>query len=343
MQFKTIEDLTKALKQYSVEQPLVVIIDGKDVSLFQFLSQYVEKQIFKNIPVEISILTGEQEDFSFFVNDLFNFSLFIPYRLYIIRQGQIVFKNLKSFVIQEMPPKTWLLIEYEGNFPNKILKLPDNQIFHLETKLLYENQIDSFIHQYAKKYKLIFSEEAITEMKMLFPPKESIIRTAIMNIAQTLTKKEQNQEYYVSYEDIRKVFYPSAGWDIFKIIEAIFNKDLQTFLIEIEKYNPPEDNYYTLLKNLLNKTDELRKYIIAKRLNFSQKEILQYIQADKKPPFIQKKIMQQLERIYRYYTLDKLQNIYRLLVEISFGFRQNIDEQYKKTIFTKRIIEVFFS
>jgi hypothetical protein len=342
MQFKTLDDLLKAIKRYSIDLPLIVIIDGKDTSLFNIVTEFVENNVYKNVAVEISILTGEQEDLAFFINDLYNFSLFIPYRLYIIKQGNIVFKNLKSITIKELPPKTWLLIEYEENFPKKILNIPENQIFHYETKILYDNQIDSFIVQFAKKYKLIFSEEAINEMKMLFPPKESILRTAIINIYRCLSKDLQNQAYYVTYEDIRKVFYPSSGWDIFKLIDAILNRDLLTFLIEIEKYNPPEDNYYNLLKNLLNKIDELRKYIIAKHLNFDEKEILRYIQCEKKPPFIQKKILQQLEKNYRFYSLEKLERIYSMLVEISFGFRQNIEENYKKTIFEKKIIEVFF-
>jgi hypothetical protein len=342
MQFKTLEDLLKAIKRYSIDLPLIVIIDGKDTSLFNIVTEFVENNVYKNVAVEISILTGEQEDLAFFINDLYNFSLFIPYRLYIIKQGNIVFKNLKSITIKELPPKTWLLIEYEENFPKKILNIPENQIFHYETKILYDNQIDSFIVQFAKKYKLIFSEEAINEMKMLFPPKESILRTAIINIYRCLSKDLQNQEYYVTYEDIRKVFYPSSGWDIFKLIDAILNRDLLTFLIEIEKYNPPEDNYYNLLKNLLNKIDKLRKYIIAKHLNFDEKEILRYIQCEKKSPFIQKKILQQLEKNYRFYSLEKLERIYSMLVEISFGFRQNIEENYKKTIFEKKIIEVFF-
>ena len=342
MDFKSIDDLAKAIKKYPIDEPLIVVVDGKDTALFNFISQFIETQVYKNVPVEISIFTGEQEDYSHFINDIYNYSLFVSYRLFVVRQSHIIIKNIKNFVIKDIPPKTWIIFEYEGSFPLKALKIPEGQIFHFETKILYENQIDKFIYEFAKKYRLVFSEEAITEMKVLFPPKESLLRTAIMNIARSLSQEQQSQEYYVTYEDIRRVFYPTAGWDIFKMIDAILNRDLQTFLIEIEKYNPPEDNYYNLLKNLLLKIEEIRKYQIAKRLNFSQKELLKYIQADKKPVFIQNKILQQLERIVPHYSLEKLQKIYQFLVEISFGFRQNIEEGYKKTVFVKKVIEVFF-
>lgn len=348
MQFKNLEDLLKSIKNYPETEPLLILIHGKDSQIFNFVSNYVEKEKFKNTPVEITILTGEQEDLNTFVNDLYNFSLFIPNRIFIIKQGHLVLKNLKNFIIKNLPSRTWLLIEYEDLFPKKLIQLSESQFFEYETKILYDNQIDSFIHSLAKKFNLLFSEEAITEIKYLFPPKESILRTAILNIAKTIKiearKKENVQEpYYVTYEDIRNIFYPTSGWDIYKIIDACLNKDFQMFLIELEKYNPPEDNYYNLLKNFLIKIDELRKYKIAKHFNLSEKEILAYIQADHKPPFIQKKILLQLEKIYKNFTSEKIEKIYKIILEIAFAFRQNIEENYKKTIFTRKIIEVFFN
>lgn len=341
MHVKSLEDLLKAIKEYPREESLVVIVSGKDTQIFNMISSYVEKEKFKNIPVEITVLTGEQEDFSFFLNDIHNFPLFIPHRLYIIKQGQIVLKNVKELIFEEIPPKTWILIEYEDQFPLKILKINDSKLLHFETKILYENQIDQFLHSLGKKYQLQFSEEAINEIKLLFPPKESILRSVVMNIKKTIAFESDNI-YYVTYEDIRNIFYPSIGWDIFKIIEASFNKDLQTFLVEIEKYNPPEDTFVTLLKNFLNKTNELRQFLISKQLNLSEKEILKYINADKKPIFIQKKILVQLERLSSMYSLEMLETIYNFLVEMAFSFRQNIPDEYKKTIFIKRAIQIFF-
>ncbi|MCS7204442.1 MAG: hypothetical protein NZ853_01965 [Leptospiraceae bacterium] len=344
MQYKKYEDLIRSINKYSIDEPLVVVVYGKDIQVFNFISEYVEKEKYKHVPVEVSVLTGEQEDAGIFINDLYNFTLFIPHRLYVIKQAQVVFKNLKNTAIKEIPPKTWVLVEYEGDFPKKLFSIPENQLFLYETRILYDNQIDEFIRSLAKELNLVLSEEAINEMKLLFPPKESILRTAILNIEKIVkTTKEQQEPYYITYEDIRTIFYPSGGWDVFKIIEACFDRDLITFLVEIEKYNPPEDNYYNLLKNLLNKTDEIRKYLIGKRLNFDHKEMIKILKAEKKHPFIQKKLLAQLEEYSKFYTIEKLEKIYHFLVDIAFSFRQNIDDHQKKVLFVKRSIEVFFS
>ncbi len=341
MNLKSLEDLLKAIKDYPIDESLVVIVSGKDPQIFNVVSSYVEKEKFKNKQVEITVLTGEQEDFSYFLNDIYNFPLFIPHRLFIVKQGQIVLKNVRELNLNELSPKTWILIEYEDQFPQKILKIDENKLLHYETKILYENQIDQFLHSLGKKYQLQFSEEAINEIKLLFPPKESILRTVVSTIKKTFAP-ESESIYYVTYEDIRTIFYPSQGWDMFKIIDASFNKDLQTFLVEIEKYNPPEDTFLSLLKNFLNKTNELRQYLIAKHLNMSDKEILKYINAEKKPIFIQKKILSQLEQLSSMYNLDTIETIYNFLVEMAFSFRQNISDENKKTLFVKRAIEVFF-
>lgn len=341
MNVKNLEELQKLIQNYPKDKDLIIIIYGKDISIFNFVMEYIEKKIFKNIPYEITILTGESEDFSQIANELYNYSLFLPHRIYVVRQGNIVFKN-QNLKIKDLPPKTWIIIEYDGQFPFKMIKADESKVLYYETKVLYENQIDTFLQNFAKKYNLIFSEEALTEIKMLFPPKESILRTAILNLDQNI-KRNKEELYYVTYEEIRNVFFPLGGWDVFKITESCFKKDLQTFLIEIEKYNPPEDNYYSLLKNLLNKTDELRKYLIAKKMNMNTQEIIKLINADKKPVFIQKKIISELEYAQNLFSLEKLKKIYDFLIEISFGFRQNIDEANKKTIFVKKAIEVFFS
>ncbi len=343
MEIQNYDSLIKAISQISIDEPVMVIISGKDPQIFSFLSNYVENIIFKNKPVEINILTGENEDYSKFINDLYNFSLFIPNRLYILKQANIIFKNTKDFVFKEIPPRTWILIEYEGNPPLKLFKNIEKNLIHFPTKILYENQIDNFIKQYAKKYNLIFSDEAILEIKYLFPPKESSLRMVIQNLYQYFKHQSKQEAYFVTYESIRDVFYPSGGWDMFKIIDACFSKDLNTFLKEIDKYNPPEDNYFALLKNLLNKIDEFRKYLIAKQVNMEQKEILQLLGADKKHFVIQNKVLAQLDYSQRLYNIHQLKKMYDFIIDVSLSFRQSVDEPNRKAIFIKKAIEIFFS
>lgn len=344
MQFRKFEDLLKAIKKYPVDEGLIVVIYGKDVLLFNTVVDFVEKEVYKNVPVEISLFTGEQEDLKTFINDLYNFSLFIPHRLYILKQAHSVLKNLKNFVFKSIPEKTWILLEFEGDYPEKLFRIDSNRIFLYETKILYDNQIDEFIHSIARELHLQLSEEAIQYLKLFFPPRESVLRTAIYNIRNVLENQQGRKDtYFVTYEDIRTVFYRIGGWDMFKIIEAMFGRDLLTFLVEVEKYNPPEDNYSVLLKNLLIRVDELRKYLIGKKVNFTQKELLTLTKADKKPPFIQKKILQQLETYSHRYSLEKLEKIYKFLVDVAFAFRSNIEEEKKKIIFIEKSIETFFT
>jgi len=71
MDFKSIDDLAKAIKKYPIDESLIVVVDGKDTALLNFISQFIETQVYKNVPVEISIFTGEQEDYSHFINDIY--------------------------------------------------------------------------------------------------------------------------------------------------------------------------------------------------------------------------------------------------------------------------------
>ncbi len=338
---KSLEEVKKYIENYPKEDCLILVVYGKDVSLVDFILEYIEKKIFKNISYELITLTGEVEDFNQIVNEIYNFSLFSQNRIYVVRQGKLIFKNFK-FKIRSLPPKTWLIIEYEDTFPFQLIQIEDNKILYLETKIIYENQIEFFLQNLAKQYHLILSEEALNEIKMLFPPKESILRTAIYNLHRNI-ERDLQKTFYVNYEEVRNVFYPIGGWDVFKIIDACFKKDIQTFLVEIEKFNPPEDNHFSLLKNLLNKTDELRKYIIGKKMNMNSEELLQITQIHKKPFIIQKKILKDLEYYSNLFSLEKINKIYNLILEFSFAFRQIIEDHNKKTIFTKKAIEVFFS
>lgn len=338
---KSIEETKKFLLNYPKENSLVVVVYGKDTQILNIILEFIEKKIFKNIPFELITLTGIVEDLTYIVNEIYNFSLFSQNRIYVVRQGNQILKNFK-FKIRNLPDKTWLIIEYEDVFPFHLVQIEEDKILYLETKIIYENQIDFFLQTLAKQYNLILSEEALTEIKMLFPPKESILRSAIFNLHQNIERVPE-ESYFVSYEQVRNIFYPIGGWDVFKIIDACFKKDIQTFLVEMEKYNPPEDNYFSLLKNLLNKTDELRKYKIGKKMNMNSEEIVQLINADKKPTVIQKRILKDLEYYHNLFTLEKINKIYNFILEIYFSFRQNVEEKNKKTIFIKKAIEVFFS
>jgi len=50
MDFKSIDDLAKAIKKYPIDEPLIVVVDGKDTALFNFISQFIETQVYKMFP-----------------------------------------------------------------------------------------------------------------------------------------------------------------------------------------------------------------------------------------------------------------------------------------------------
>lgn len=337
-------DLLQKLKDLPLASPPVLIVSGADATVFDQMEEHLRRHTLKHETVEMTVFTGEPDDAKHLLVSLFNIPLFSPYRLFVVRSAAPLFKELTTGTrdayqldFTRLPDRTLLAMFYEGEVPKGILKLFGDNLLHLHTKNLYAENIEEAIRHEASRLRLSLSEEAILEIRERVAPQEGAIVDALRRI-----KDAHNKEHPVSFDEVREILFPRAGWDMFRLADACFVGDVHTFAREIVKYSPPEDSLLALLRQLLNRADELRRYQICRAQNLGSDETIQSIGLGKRHPFIQKKALRRLQDEAQRFNADRMEHLYDMLVETSVSFRLNVPAHQQSGFFQERALQTFF-
>lgn len=344
VQVKDSHELLAKLKGIDIGQPPVILVSGSDPSVFDHTEDFLRSQLLKHETVELVLLTGEQNDAAILVDEIFNLPLFSPYRLFIVKNAEPIFRYLLSKGrtaeqrnFSNLPERTLLALYYEGQPEKAMLKLFGDRLLHLHTKNLYAENMEEAIRRSAMQLRLQLTEEALLEIRERVPPREGAVQDALIRL-----QKMHSKDHAVTLEEVRDILFPKAGWDMFRLVDACFSGDVHTFSREMMKFNPPEDNFLALLKQLLNRTDELRRYRICKGLNLSADEIIAAIGLKNRHPFIQKKALKRLSEEARRFGTEKLERLYAVITETSIAFRSNVPADQQPLFFEKKALDIFF-
>lgn len=337
-------DLLQKLKDIPLATPPAVIVSGTDATVFDQVEEHLRRVTLKHETVEVTVLTGEPDDARLLLLSIFNIPLFSPYRLFIIKNAAPLFKDITQNArdayqldFARLPDRTLLAMFYEGEIPKGILKLFGDNVLHLQTKSLYAENIEEAIRRSASQLRLALSEDAIQEIRERVAPREGAIHEALRRI-----KEEHGKEHPVTFDEVREILFPRAGWDMFRLADACFAGDVQTFTREIVKYSTPEDSILALLKQLLNRADELRRYQICRAQNLGSEETIQAIGLGKRHPFIQKKALRRLQDESLRFGSDRMLHLYDMLVDTSVSFRLNVPADQQSGFFQERALHAFF-
>ena len=325
-------------------RPPAILVSGQDASIFDRVDDLLRNQVLKREAVDITVLTGEQEDGALLLKEIFNLPLFSPYRLFLVKDAKPSFEYILSKEraaehrnLNNIADRTMLAFYFEGEPTKAMLSVFGENLIHLHTKPLYSDSMEQAIRRTAAELSVNLTEEAVAEIRERVAAKEGAIFDALHQL-----KSAQPGKAATGIETVRDVLFPKAGFDMFRLIDACFMGDVYTFSREIMKYNPPDDTLLALLRLLLNRTDELRKYRISQSLNLSTDETINLVGLKNRHPFIQKKTLKRLSEEANRFHSDRLRRIYEMLVETSSSFRLTVPMHEQSMFFQTKMIEIFF-
>ncbi len=342
--------LQKLMDQMNPELPESLIVSGKDLTLFDMAVAHARKRLErKGEPYEVTLLSGEVGDDAIFYREVFHVPLFSPYRLIIVRKGETLFAPIVSTpnLLQKMgvdfkkvPDRTWILIEFSGNAPQKFLDQFGDGLIHIATKELYENQAHETILATLKRLNLRLEEDALYELMQRIEPGTGVIERSLTRLKDLLPPERNGVG---TIEDVREILYPAPGMNPFKLVDAIFERQHSGVRKELNRFNPQVDSLFPVLKIMLNRTNEIRKAAVGIAHGMGDAELVNLLDMKGKHPFIQKKNLRALRGDIQRYRQEELNGIYRMLIDLQNDFRTRTGAEKQLIIFEERLLRHFFA
>ncbi|MCE9598906.1 MAG: hypothetical protein K8S54_13150 [Spirochaetia bacterium] len=339
--------LTSYIQQTDLEHPGPLIISGDDVETVDVaLNQIKARILARHKDCLMPVFANEPDDDVRFVTEIENVPLFAPYRLIIVRDAQAVLsRTIKNSETREMlkraahslPDRTWIVMQYSGKPGADFLSVWPEGLTHYPTKDLFPEQIIEFVRTTARKAGLQLSEEAIVEIRDRIIPRPGALEAAVQRIKANLPAGQKQ----ASLEFVEEVLFPSPGWNISVMIDALFQGDPNRFFSEIAKRDPMED-FARPLKAILNRTDELRRARVALDQGLSDRDVMVLTGHATKHPFVQKKILQRLRFECENFPHDRLLSIYQTLDALFIAFRSGTNRDEQQILFLERLTVNFF-
>ncbi|MBL8018619.1 MAG: hypothetical protein JNM27_03055 [Leptospirales bacterium] len=346
-EIKDSQGLTSYIHQADLEHPEPLLISGDDVETFDVAVAQIKTRILaRHKDCLMPVFANEPDDDVRFVTEIENVPLFAPYRLIIVRDVQAVLsKTIKNSETREMlrhaaanlPDRTWIVMQYAGKPGAEFLSVWAEGLVHFATRDLFPEQIIEFLRTSSRKAGLHLSDEVLAEIRDRIIPRAGALEAAIQRIKANLPPGEKQ----ASLEFVEEVLFPSPGWNISVLVDALFHRDPNRFFAEIAKRDPMED-FARPLKAILNRTDELRRARVALDQGLSDRDVMVLTGHATKHPFVQKKIIQRLRYECENFPHDRLLAIYRSLDGLFLAFRSGTNRDEQQILFLERLTVNFF-
>jgi len=347
---KGLKDLYSHIERMDLNQPDILLLSGPDPDVLEGVLEKIRKRLNKDIgEYETTSFSGEPGDDALFLNEIFNIPLFAVYRLIIVRQAQDTFKisgtgsgGLKHLEAEfkKLPDRTFIVMLYAGSPPAGFLKIFSNRLYHHAAREIYPNQLPLVIMETAHKLGISLLEDAVNEIRERVEPREGAISLALHRLKDALPPERHHK---ITLEEVREIIFPNLGMNAFALIDSLFAEDRMDCERELTNYNESSDNIFGILKLMLNRTDEIRKYRVGKELSMNSSELIELLGLKNRPPFVQKKILERLTGESRRFNTERLNKIYDFLIFIQIEFKSTIPAKEQMKIFQMHIQELFLN
>ena len=348
MEHRDIAPFLRGIDSLDWEQPKVILVSGMDIELGDAVIKHAKRQLAKQVgDYELLVFSAQSQEDLQLQSELDNIPLFASYRFLIVRQGEEVLQPLlnskvkaKNFIstLKKLPPRTLLVILYAGSPPSQLLTplKKQEQLLHLSTRKLYAHQIEDSLRKAVHKRKLKIDQEAFYLLLENLDAKSGIIEKNLDDLqARTANQKE------IRKEDVRSLLFPSQGWNPFDLIDAFFAGNPQDILSEYKRFHSSKDNYFVILKLILQRLREIRLASLAYSQKMTEKEMISLIGLQSKHPFIQKKILERLRKEVPYYTTQKRLEIHDFIINMQKDLQRQIPPSKQALIFQKESLSFF--
>lgn len=354
MEVKDLPGFQRHLDKLPLEAPGVVMISGSDPAVADSQIERLRQRLRKEIgEFETLLFSGETGDDHRFIEEIANVPLFAPYRLIIVRQAEELFRvplQSKSqhagyvSAFAQAPQRTAIFLVYSGSAPQKLVKLFQGcGLLHLATRDLFSNQILDQIRAAAKRLQLNLGEEGLHLLRESIDPKSGAIEQVLQRLRDHLPPEARAEGTPIKLDAIREVLFPGQGINAFTLVDSLFALDQRGVERELIRFNPASDNFFSVLKIMLNRTDEIRKARTGIGMGMQDGELIDFLGLKSRPPFIQKKILSRLKMEVNTFKPQRLEMIYEMLIEIQNEFRSNVPPARQNLIFQRHTSDIFFA
>ncbi len=346
------KDITAFLQcidtSFDWEQPKIVLVSGMDMELGDVVIKHIKRQLVKQIgSYESLTFSAQPKEGLHLQTELANTPLFSPYRFLLVRQGEEILQSLFSstnqnqkFIatLKQLPERSLLLILYAGNPPRQLidpLKKQD-KLLHLNTRKLYAHQIEGNLRNAIHKRKLILSQDGFYLLMENLAAKSGMIEKLLDHL-----QSRTNPKTEITKEDVRSILFPSQGWNPFDLVDAFFSGRLKAILSEYKRFHGSKDNFFVVLKLILQRLKEIRLSSLAYSQQMTEKEMISFIGIGTKHPFIQKKILERLRKEVPYYNTKKQLEIHNFIISMQKNLRYQIPLAKQAFFFQEESLRVF--
>ncbi len=348
-EFKDVATLFGQLDHVNFGSPPVFLVSGADIAIADNLLLRLKRQIEQQQgDYETILFSAENGEILRLYEENCNIALFSPYRLLIVRQGAEVLAPLlskgadqlrKSFQrdFAHLPDRLLLFLIYNGEPPAKLLHIFGKRLLHLKTRNLYPEQVGRAISNTVRRLRLKLSAEALEFMQEAVEPRQGAIEAILSQLVNLFGTERE-----LGVNELRSLLSPIPGWNPFAIVDGLFSADISRVYHELERFNPPEDNFFVLFKLILNRTNEIRRATIGYSLGMSDEELLVFLNLKRRPPFIQKKILARLRGEIERFGRQEQESLYDFLIQLQQDFRRSTPVGQQPLLFQERISEIFF-
>lgn len=349
LEIKDLQGLHKAMDAMDLIRPPVILISGRDLSVFELAVHRAREILAKTGKAyESTILSGEPGDGERFQEEVFNIPLFIPARMIVVHRADLVLKPMgESKTSRErfhneflrMPDQTLILIEYDGAPSKGFLDIFGERLLHYSTKELYAKQLHETIEDLARKLHLKLDGEAMHELMERVSPGSGSVDRALKRL-QALLPDEKNGR--VTGNDIREILFPTPGMNLFQFVDALFEGKRSKAIREMERLNPAVDSFFPVLTVLLSRINEIRIARTALAHGYSDQELMDLLGKKHLHPFVQKKTLERLKVEVHAFDDQIISNIYEFLIHLRNEFQRSTPPDKQGLIFQSLLFPVFF-
>ncbi len=336
------------LNSLSLDQANILLLTGIDADIAIGWVQNIKIYLKQKIKTFEQRIINQDNSIYDFLQEIENQSIFENYRLILVYDGYSLLesvvekkKNLAHLrsALMKLPERILLVFSYQGNPKKNLLKLfaDCNNVIQIETKPLYGNQINQNLVQTMKKNGIVLATDAWEWMNLMADQKSS----SHLALAQKLKKIYPQRTTPITKEELEVLFIPERGMHIFDFIDYLFTGNKIKVHHELERYEENQDSFLLILKLMLKRINEIRKFDCAYQMRYTTDEIKNLLNIVYLPIFIQNKIINRLQIEVNRLPMKRQVAIYNLLIKTQTVFRRNIAMHEQKQYFRQEVLPMF--
>jgi len=337
-----VQELLEALAKAPAGQPPIVCIYGSDPDEANVILSQILERIASGGDAEVTYYTGESDEVETFHANVFHPPLFATTRILVHKKAEL-FKNVYNKSNQSfwesswrrLPDHTYVVLLLNGELSTDYAKVFGDRLISYKVKPLYANQILHEILSTVKANQLSIQDDALQELRERLPVQSGAIHRTILKFKERFPDKER-----IELVDLQDILYPGSTLNIFRLVEAMFEHDLHKVSLELLNYNPATDDFFAILKIVLNRLNQIRRLKIGQSQKMGSDELANLVGL-KGSPYFKKRLLGELVTAGSRLDTARLERLYQALIDLQISFRTQAAQRHQSLLFDRKVLLEF--